>query len=547
MAEIIQGIFVDPPIAIARLGGSSTPQAAYTWVASPNPRSPGETTIAPAWSLSVEADGSVEPFMPTDLRFRANDLIRPVCPFLEVWALLGEPGSDPSTWREEPLTPELLAAHGATVAAVTIRVEAKNFKAARRAGNPALRFGTFPPVTIRGDQHDPVPLLGVSPPGVTRRMIPTGRSIPLGSVQVIRSRVQPPPDATPWSREVNVAVVRLRFTPARGHSYGPPATAQARQTPRGGVFPVVSATRAFLNPQAGWAGAPFSQVVVPGDTFDGAETGNGNSFGVVDDTCEARIDVQLALGGGRSLAASASVFVGPPDFAPDRRPFLSVADELNDRQGDASARSVAMTAEERDAWVQDLFERVYETVALFNVDHYRDARSAQLQGSRLAPPIPEDAVPAPTRAMGGRDALRNRLFAIAPRTSNEPLPMTRHARTRHRVLSDLQALRDFVAQSPGRLAQLVRAPFEVEPPENPNQTTMRMPPFMRQSNAEPLTLAAWQYELLMEWVRAVETSPQVAARRLALRPAARRMPDAAARRRAEVLERLRVQNGRVIP
>ncbi|HEX2481319.1 MAG TPA: hypothetical protein VHQ69_05505, partial [Methylomirabilota bacterium] len=95
--------------------------------------------------------------------------------------------------------------------------------------------------------------------------------------------------------------------------------------------------------------------------------------------------------------------------------------------------------------------------------------------------------------------------------------------------------------------QLVRAPFEVEPPENPNQTTMRMPPFMRQSNAEPLTLAAWQYELLMEWVRAVETSPQVAARRLALRPAARRMPDAAARRRAEVLERLRVQNGRVIP
>ena len=143
MAEIIQGIFVDPPIAIARLGGSSTPQAAYTWVASPNPRSPGETTIAPAWSLRVETDGSVEPFMPTDLSFRANDLIRPVCPFLEVWALLGEPGSDRSTWREEPLTPELLAAHGATVAAVTIRVEAKNFKAARRAGNPALRFGTF--------------------------------------------------------------------------------------------------------------------------------------------------------------------------------------------------------------------------------------------------------------------------------------------------------------------------------------------------------------------------------------------------------------------
>ena len=36
---------------------------------------------------------------------------------------------------------------------------------------------------------------------------------------------------------------------------------------------------------------------------------------------------------------------------------------------------------------------------------------------------------------------------------------------------------------------------------------MRMPPFMRQSNALPLTLAAWQYDLTMRWADAVAAAP----------------------------------------
>ena len=54
-------IFIEPPIAIARVGGSTVPQAAYLWVESPDPRSDGETTIIPAWSLDVLPDGSVSP------------------------------------------------------------------------------------------------------------------------------------------------------------------------------------------------------------------------------------------------------------------------------------------------------------------------------------------------------------------------------------------------------------------------------------------------------------------------------------------------------
>jgi hypothetical protein len=47
MAEILQAIFITPPIAIARLGGGTTPQDAFRWMDTPNPRGEGETTIAP--------------------------------------------------------------------------------------------------------------------------------------------------------------------------------------------------------------------------------------------------------------------------------------------------------------------------------------------------------------------------------------------------------------------------------------------------------------------------------------------------------------------
>jgi len=185
---------------------------------------------------------------------------------------------------------------------------------------------------------------------------------------------------------------------------------------------------------------------------------------------------------------------------------------LNDRRGGAAARNAAMSAAERDAWVQDLFQRAYETVSLFNADHWRDVHAWRLSGARLrAQPIPDDAVPQPTRALGGRDALRAPLTPIQA-AGPEPLPITRHAQERHREVSSLDGLRDLVRAQPERLRQLIRAAFEVEPGEGPNNqsaeaTSMRMPPFMRHSNAFPLTLSAWQYELLMAWADATAAQP----------------------------------------
>lgn len=527
MADVIQSIFIDPPIGIARVGGSTVPQDAYLWVDSPDPRSDGETAIVPTWSLDLLPDASVSPTKPTELRFRDGALIRPVCPFFELWAMVGEPGSAATTWRPVPVTPALLGQQNASASNLTLRIDAHNLKAARRTADPRHGFGTRPPVEIAGDDHTPHVLFATSP-GPNPRMIPSGRSIPLGSVQVMRSKPNQP--GAPWSDAVDLEVIRWRFTPGRGQFYGPP---QALQT----TPPAVEAANAFLNASAGWFGAAMSNAVEPADTYDGAEASGRRSLGVVDDTCEARMQISLALPGSPNpLVAFANVFSGPPDFGPDRRPFLSVADELNDREADAATRSAAMTPEQRDAWVEDLFERVYETVSLFNVDYYRLDRGLTLTGDQLGPPLANDQVLPPTQAMGRRDALRNPRYTVQAPSNNDPLPLSKHARRQHRAIADAQSLRDFIALNPGRIEDLVRAPFEIERGETPNEFTMRMPPFMRQSNAQPLTLSSWQYSLLMEWVATASAAPQTV---LAAAPSAQ--PDvvaAAAERRRVVLARL---------
>jgi hypothetical protein len=67
--------------------------------AAPNPRVYAETVVVPVWTLIVEPDGTVSPTVPERATFRDGDRIRPVAPHLELWALVGEPGSDSSTYR----------------------------------------------------------------------------------------------------------------------------------------------------------------------------------------------------------------------------------------------------------------------------------------------------------------------------------------------------------------------------------------------------------------------------------------------------------------
>ncbi len=545
MADSIRALFVTPAFAVARLGGSTTPMHAYDWVDTQNLRFDSETDIAPSWTLAVQPDGSVAPFLPQAVAFRDGDLIRPVAPFFEVWARVGESGSDAGTWTEAPLTNELLASDGLSISSLRLRVTARNRKAARRSGDESHAFGNWQSLLIAGNDSTVRTIEGTSPPGTPVPMIPPGRPIPLGTVQMLRSTAQPA--GQPWSRVVRVDTIRFRYTPARGLFYGPPEAASA-QPALGRLEPAVLPANAYLDPQAGWRGAETGNLVEPGDTYDAVDQSapRGPSLGVVDDTCEVHFDVSLNLAAGGSLTARAVAFVAPPDFAPNHRPFLSIADELNDREATAAKRNADLTGAALGAWVEDLFERIYETVSLFNVDHYRSQRAAALPSAKLEG-IDRDQGerPDPARAMGGRDALRSQVFQLQAPTVNDPLPLSQHARMRHRALSDIQNLVALVATDAlagrNRVREIVRAPFEAEAFESAAFSSMRMPPFMRQSNAMPLTLSAWQYELLMRWVDEVRQQAVAAPAGavMAVAPSkARTLSPSAASRRSAVLSRI---------
>jgi len=542
MAAKIQAIFIDPPIAVARLGASSTAMASFRWVDSSDPHL--QTVIAPDWSLDVDTDGIATPRMPQSLIFRDGALIRPVAPFFELWAMVGDADTDPKTWQQVPLTQELLSSQGGS--GFTLTIDARNRKAARRARNRNLEFGTFPPVTVQSDDHRAVALVATSPAGVAQPMIPRGaRGIPLGNVQVIRPQPQPAPGTTPWESAVRVDTFRFRFTPAKGEFYGPAGVENRRFN----GFAPIRPENAFLDAAAGWAGTRQTPWIEPADTFDGTEVDDGNqaggpSLGIVDDTCSAVFTVTITLPNRGPLTARACAFVSPPDFAPDRRPFLSLADELNDR----AARSLQqLSASDREAWVRDLFERVSETVSLFNLDFWRATRGIMLApADRRVTSIAGDAVPQPDIAMGGLDKLRDAEEPIRQAPSNDvPLPLSERAKERHRNLAELSGLRTLVQQQHQRLRDLIRPPFTLQTgkPGDPNArrptnedgnfTNMQMPPFMRNSNANPLTLTAWQYDLLMQWVQSV-IQPSVAAG--AKPPAA--LSERAARRQRLTMARL---------
>src|SRR6266852_2574756 len=84
--SVIEQIFFLPPMAVARLGGSDTPLASFTWVEDPSTHGAGTTIIEPATSLEVQPDGAVRPFLPIAIQFRDGNLLRPVAPFFELWA-----------------------------------------------------------------------------------------------------------------------------------------------------------------------------------------------------------------------------------------------------------------------------------------------------------------------------------------------------------------------------------------------------------------------------------------------------------------------------
>jgi hypothetical protein len=519
----IEQIFFLPPMAVARLGGSDHPVDSFNWIEDPSLHGAGLTVIDPAVTLEVQQDGSVRPFIPSTIQFRDGNLLRPTAPFLELWARVS------GVQDLQPLTTALLAQNAATLANMSYTVTAANRKAARRTGDVACAYSTS--VTVLGNDHAPHPLLASSVG--QRPLVSPEHPIPLGSFQVIK-----PMQGS--EANVNLDTLRVRYTPARGLVYGSPSAVNGTDQETGRTFEIVPVANRILNPDAAWVTYNANETQFdnpePADTYDGADdnTRRELSFGVVDDTCDVIIEAVVVVNNTVRLSAVARVFCGPPDFAPDRRPFVSLADELIDR--DPPANETEEPLDDALERLGDFFQRAYETASLANVDAMRNRALSGQTASRFPPATTMKD------SMTTRDPLFDRSEDLtSPPSTHEELPYASVAHAVHEPLADLEDLALFLRTNAEKVKRIVRPPFgalselaaTVRPsaPPNPNHRDprndrdnlfdMRMPPYMRDADASPLSITRRQYLTLMEVVKRLQAPPTGATKnrgKAAMRP-----------------------------
>ncbi len=334
MPATILELRILPPFAIARLGSSPEPMDNYSLDETDRV---GYRRLVPAPSLRIDpATGQITASeTPVTVDFRDGEhRIRPVAPFLEVWAQFAVDGP------LEPLTAGHLYELGLQPTDLCWSVQVGNIKAFRRTADPndkvIAETGQFSDFAAR-------PLLGFC-----ANFLPD-KVLPMGSVQFIR-----PTDAYPE--------IRLRFTPAAGYVYGPP------QPPNPKTCTIKDA---IYDPSKGtWCGyydKPGDPTVTnPGDIYAGtdAKDEKGNdiiiSKGYLDDECDGLVEVSLTVD-SRELRAFARVAAGPPTFAPDSVPVRTVADELE--QALLGPGNVDDSLPEE---IIDVVRRALETVRLMN-------------------------------------------------------------------------------------------------------------------------------------------------------------------------------------
>lgn len=337
-----------PPLAIARLGSSTHPLDNYRVVV-PDDDPLGFRHLVPAETLVVdEMSGAITAsFEPPTLKFKDGDAVRPVAPFLEVWAI-----------REDgsflPLSDGLLRAEGVGPTAIAWKVTVGNIKAFRRTGNPD--DGVYAETGVFSD-HKVHPLTGEC-----RNFFPN-KHIPFGSVRYIVPTGEFPE-------------IRLRFTPAAGLIYG----ASAKQSDDdkeddGNIVDVVydpnkspkgTSWRGYIDPP--FLRRPRGPLTTnPGSIYAGKtdpdDTDQQISFGYLDDECDGIVEVALTLKDGQVLSAMARIGAGPPAYAPDSFPVRTVADELEQ----ALLGPVADPHAVRPEQAEEIVRRAFETVRLMNV------------------------------------------------------------------------------------------------------------------------------------------------------------------------------------
>lgn len=476
---MIQKIWLYPPIAVGRVGPSKVPCDNFHWASSDlRPRGTGKTIIQPAETLHVAEDGTVTLSLPSEITFKDSAGFKPVCPFFELhgeWEINGNTVTG-------AITPQVLELFDLQASDLRWTVEVANLK----QHHFTLADGDRIQATIElvGDVTERQVLQGISPVGDSQPIVPTEQFVPFGSIQLTRPNSDFPE-------------FRLRFTPAVGNVYGPTnllARLESLKQRLASLDPPQTSTwenfqlppdRLILNPEAEWSRFEVTDDsrTNPGGLY-ASEDDTGISLGLVDDVCDGFI--RCTLPGG--LQAIAHISVGPPDYAPDRRPVVSLADGLADRmqRNDVLEPAYVERLDLTAAEINDLLERVLETMEAINLDFQNNRIRRENRAIAISQGLSETAA-------------EDKAFPPMNPLQSQPLPLTTFGRRRHRRLIALEVLEDKLREQPDLINQWIREPRTTE-----RYYDRKMPALMRGSDRYPMHMTRRQYDLLRAWAERLQ-------------------------------------------
>ena len=355
----IQALRILPPLAIARLGSAPVPLDNFT--AEVDPETPLDfRRIVPQETLLVdEQTGEItKSWTPTQVVFKDDGKIRPVAPFLEVFAQ-----TSPDTL--EPLTLDLLAREGLAPGSITWSVSVANRKVARRTGH---QRDVVLAELHRFSDHESHEL-----EGHCENFVSPSAFIRFGAVRYIK-----PNTAFPQ--------IRLRFTPAQGLIYG----ANKVNDKILDEHKWLPKERRVYDARKGWygfevphevekgagrrrPGQRFWNETLPPSLFAIAPPAppwlHGSvaiSRGYLDDACDGIVTVALRTKAGKSLTGAARITSAPPMLVPDARFVRSLADDLEQVISGPNVPPDEPLEVTR-ARAEEILRRAYETVRFLNV------------------------------------------------------------------------------------------------------------------------------------------------------------------------------------
>ena len=349
----IKELRILPPFAIGRLGSASEPMDNYSFDLGIDPASEeplGYRQIKAEPTLIVnENSGEIESERtPATLEFKRSGKIRPVAPFLEVFAVTDND-------QLVPLTLDLLREHGLTAEDVSWQVTVCNRKVVRRTEDEhdlvhakIEWFSNHQNHTLRGKCD---------------HFVAEEASVNFGWVRFIKPNHQFPE-------------IRLRFTPAAGLIYGPNQSSEALAKKYPGYYQLPEDRQIYDPAKGGWSrldGIDSENQTVPPSLFaiepPAPSWFNNNtaiSRGYLDDACDGFVEVQLTLQDGGKLDATARICSAPPAMAPDSLFVRTLVDDL-EQVINGPEIGPAEAAEDIRASAQDIVRRAYETVRFMNV------------------------------------------------------------------------------------------------------------------------------------------------------------------------------------